>query len=168
MPPLTDDEVAAFLDERGHLVRIATVDDDGMPLVIPAWYLHRDRRVFFTPRARSAWRAYLERDPRVCIVVDEEAAPYRKVVARGRVDTVHPAGDEDAWREDVYRALACRYLDDAVADAYLTATWNEPRPLLALSLADAEVTTWRMPVTGEDPRGIWASRYYHDRPSGER
>ena len=36
MPKLTDDELAAFLDEREHLARIGTVDDDGFPRVLPA------------------------------------------------------------------------------------------------------------------------------------
>ena len=39
MPKLTEDEVFAFLDEREHLVRIGTVDADGMPRVVLLWFI---------------------------------------------------------------------------------------------------------------------------------
>jgi hypothetical protein len=39
MPKLTNDEVEKFLSERGHLARIGTVDTDGMPRVLPLWFI---------------------------------------------------------------------------------------------------------------------------------
>ena len=89
MPRLVAAERDAFLAEPGHLVRIATVDDDGLPLLVPAWFIHRYDALLVTPRERSAWLAHLRRDPRTCFAVDEEALPYRKVVARGSVTIVH-------------------------------------------------------------------------------
>ena len=47
MPGLSDDQVAAFLDEPGHLARIATTDVDGMPRVLPLWFVHIDGRILF-------------------------------------------------------------------------------------------------------------------------
>jgi hypothetical protein len=44
MPRLTDDEVVAFLDEPGHLVRIGTVDADGFPQHRQALRSRRRRR----------------------------------------------------------------------------------------------------------------------------
>ena len=41
MPKLTNDEVQEFLGERGHLARIGTVDADGMPRVLPLWFIIR-------------------------------------------------------------------------------------------------------------------------------
>ena len=158
MPKMSDAEVEAFLDEPGHLLRIATVDADGHPSVTPIWYVHEDGRLLVTPRERSSWWADLQRDPRVCVVVDEDALPYRKVIARGTIEVVHGPGEDDAWR-DRYRRIAERYVGPDGADAYLRATWDEPRALLAIGLEGA--TTWRMPVAGEAPEGIWAARYYH-------
>jgi nitroimidazol reductase NimA-like FMN-containing flavoprotein (pyridoxamine 5'-phosphate oxidase superfamily) len=161
VPGLTSEEVAAFLDEPGHLVRIGTTDDAGMPLVVPTWFIVRDGRFLVTPRERSSWFAHLRRDPRVCFTVDEQAGAYRKVVLRGRVEVVHDLGHDDEWR-DVYRAITLRYVPEAFGDAYLQDTWDEPRALLGLPLDAAEVTTWRMPVReGEDPLAVWAPRYYH-------
>jgi PPOX class probable F420-dependent enzyme len=162
VPKLTPDEVSSFLEEPGHLVRIATIDADGAPYIVPIWFAFESGRIWMTPRERSAWWGHVRRDPRIAAVVDEEALPYRKVVVRGEVDIVHPPGNDDAWR-GLYRRIACRYTPEEAADAYLTATHDEPRALLAIDCDPSTVTTWRMPVPGEDPTGIWAARYYHAR-----
>ena len=160
MPKLSADEVRAFLGEREHLVRLATVDDDGAPHVVPIWFVFEEDRIWMTPRERAAWWTDVQHDQRVALVIDEEASPYRKVIARGSVEIVHGLGEDDAWR-DRYRRIAMRYTPEAAADAYLTNTHDEPRALLALDCDPSSVTTWRMPVPGEDPKGIWAPRYYH-------
>ena len=160
MPRLRPEEVRAFLGEPEHLVRLATVDDDGAPHVVPIWFVFEDDRIWITPRERSTWWGHVQREPRVAMVIDEEASPYRKVIVRGPIEIVHGLGEDDAWR-DRYRRIACRYTPDEWADAYLTNTHDEPRALLALDCNPSTVTTWRMPVAGEDPKGIWADRYYH-------
>jgi len=161
MPGLTADEVAAFLDQPRHLVRIGTVDESGTPLVVPTWFIVRDGTFLVTPRERSAWLGHLRRHPRVCFTVDENDPPYRKVVLRGTVRFVHDLGHDDEWR-DVYRAITMRYVPEEWGDAYLTDTHDEPRALLGLDLANAETTTWRMPAhPGENPLAVWAPRYYH-------
>jgi hypothetical protein len=94
VPVMSAAEVAAFLDEPGHLLRLATVDDD-------------------------------------------------------------------AWR-DLYRDIAYRYVDKDAADAYVDNTIDQPRALLAVPLSGSKVTTWRMPLEGENQTGIWHRRYYLD------
>ncbi len=164
MPGMTDEEVVAFLHEPDHLVRIGTVDPDGMPLVVPTWFIVEDGVFLVTPRERSSWFANLQRDPRICLTVDESVGPYRKVVLRGRVETVFPPGDDDCWR-DVYRRITMRYVPPEWGDAYLADTHDEPRALLGLPIDEAELTSWRMPArAGEDPLAVWAPRYYHRPP----
>jgi nitroimidazol reductase NimA-like FMN-containing flavoprotein (pyridoxamine 5'-phosphate oxidase superfamily) len=159
MPKLTQDEVETFLREPGHLLRVATVDQDGTPRVVPVWYLFRDGEILFTPRGRSELKANVERDQRVGLCIDEEAAPYRKMTAQGSVRFVHQAGEERAW-DDVYKAIATRYTPEPWADHYIESTMDQPRPLVALKLADARVKTWRMPGQDEHASGIWAKHYY--------
>jgi PPOX class probable F420-dependent enzyme len=163
MPKLTDDEVVAFLQEPGRLVRVATVDEDGMPRNVPIWFILHDGMVVFTPRDRSVFLGNLLRDPRVGLTIDEEPLPYRKVTIQGRAELLHPPGEDDAWR-DLYRDIAARYVPREDADAYVDNTIDQPRALLGVPLdpARSKVTTWRMPVEGEDPTGIWHRRYYHD------
>ncbi len=159
MPRMSESELLAFLAEPGHLVRIGTVDADGMPRVAPAWFLYRDGEILFTPRAASVFLHNLRRDPRVALSIDEEALPYRKLSVQGGCRIMHETGADDAWRE-TYRAIARRYVPPASADAYIQNTIDQPRALIAVALAESRVTSWRMPVGGEARTGIWARRYY--------
>ncbi len=161
MPVLTDDEQATFLDERGILMRIAVVRADGAPLVTPIWFIHRDGAIYFTPREKSEWFACLRRDPRVSLCIDEQPHPYRKVIVDGKAELVHDIGNDDEWR-DLYLDIAKRYVNDEGAEGYVRNTINEPRGLYRVVLEDAKVRSWRMPIEGEDPEGIWHKRYYGD------
>lgn len=161
MPKLTSEEFDTFLDERGHLARIATVDADGLPRVLPLWFIAIDGQLLFTPRSPAVIWKNIVRDPRIGICIDEEASPWRKITVQGLVRVVHEPGSDDAWR-DIYRRIAKRYVADDAADGYVDGTDDQPRALCAVDLAapTTKVVTWRMPVPGEDPRGIWAKRYY--------
>lgn len=161
MPKMSHDEVLAFLAEPGHLVRIGNVDRDGMPRVVPTWFVGVDGEVLFTPRAPAAFLANIRRDARIGLSIDEDALPYRKVTVQGRARIVHEPGADDVWRE-LYRTIAKRYVPAEAADAYVDGTIDQPRALVAVPLAGSVVTTWRMPVEGEDPTGIWHRRYYGD------
>lgn len=162
MPGLSDDELTAFLDEPRHLLRLGTLGTDGLPRVVPIWFIHRDDALWFTPRAKSAWLDDLRADAGVCATIDESAGSMRKLVARGRAELVHDLGSDDTWR-DMYREIACRYTPEQFADAYITDTIEEPRALYRLDLAGADVSTWRMPIrdNGEDPLAVWGKQYYH-------
>ncbi len=161
MPKLDDDALTAFLEEPGHLLRIGTVDADGMPRVTPTWFLHRDGEILFTPRSASVFLANIRRDPRVGLVIDETALPYRKVNIAGPARIIHDLGADDVWRP-VYRAIAERYIAPEAAESYIQGTIDQPRALIGVELAAARLTTWRMPVGDEDGTGIWARRYYGD------
>lgn len=159
MPKLDAEEREAFLDERLHLLRVATVDEGGMPRLAPVWFIHEAGEILFTPRSQSVFLANLRRDGRAALSVDEDALPYRKVSVQGTCEIRHDVGQDDAWR-DTYRRIVERYLDVDAAARYLRATADQARALVAMPLADAEVTSWRMPLEGEPATGIWASRYY--------
>ena len=81
MPRLSTDETLAFLAEPGCLLRLATVDDDGMPRLSPVWFTHSVDEgaelgtVWFTPRERSVFLANLRRDPGLALSIDEAAGP---------------------------------------------------------------------------------------------
>ena len=162
MPKMTATEVTDFLAERGHLLRLGTVDADLMPSVVPIWFLHRDDKIWFTPRAKSAWFGHLRNNANVCCTIDESTGSMRKVMARGQAELVHDVGNDDEWR-DIYRDITLRYTPESFANAYLTDTKDEPRGLWSLDLTSAKVETWRMPTgEGEDRLAVWAPKYYHD------
>lgn len=163
MPKLTDDEQRDFLAEPGHLLRVATVDHDGMPRNVPVWFISEHGRIVFTPRVHSVFLANMLRDPRVGLTIDEEPLPYRKVTIQGDAELLHAPGEDDVWR-DLYLEIASRYVPRTEAEAYVRNTIDQPRALLGVSLdtSISRVSTWRMPLDDEDPTGIWARRYYSD------
>lgn len=159
MPKLSQIEIDDFLAERNHLARIATVRADGAPTVVPVWFIHERGHVLITPRKHSAFLANLRREPRVAITIDEDTGLYRKVLVEGVAKILHEVGEDRKW-DDVYRRIACRYVDEAGADFYLSETRDQPRALIGVEFATAKVTTWRMPNADEPYSGIWARRYY--------
>lgn len=163
MPRLTANEIDGFLGERGHLLRVATVDEDGYPSVVPIWFVRDGEDLLFTPRGPSVFLANIRRDPRVGLSIDEDPLPYRKLTVRGTARIVHEPGNDDAWR-DLYRSIAKRYIEDDAADSYVDNTIDQPRALIAVSMtaAGSRTTTWRMPVGDEDGTGIWHRRYFRD------
>jgi len=161
MPKLSPAERVRFLDEPGHLLRVGTIDADGFPSVLPIWFIREGDDILFTPRGPAVFLANIRRDPRVGLSIDEDPLPYRKISVRGTARIVHEPGDDDQWR-DLYRRIAKRYVPDEAADAYVDETIDQPRALVAVSMTadDTRLTTWRMPVEGEDGTGIWHRRYY--------
>jgi len=121
MPQLSAAETEAFLDETGHLLRLATVDDDGYPRVVPIWFIRQGDDLLFTPRGPSVFLANIRRDPRIALTVDEDALPYRKVTVQGTARVLHEPGDDDVWR-DLYRVIATRYIPGEQADDYIQNT----------------------------------------------
>jgi PPOX class probable F420-dependent enzyme len=156
---MSDDERDQFLAEPALLMRIGTVRADGSPLVAPIWYLYQDGAIWFTPREKSEWLANLRRDPRVCLDIDEQALPYRKVIVEGRAELVHDLGNDDRWRE-LYRRIARRYGPEEMVEQYIQETIDQPRALMRVRLEGAEVKTWRMPHAGEPYEGMWHRRYF--------
>ncbi|MDH3640960.1 MAG: pyridoxamine 5'-phosphate oxidase family protein [Gammaproteobacteria bacterium] len=159
MPTLSRTEQTEFLAERGIVMRVAVVREDGSPLVTPIWFLHEDGAIWFTPREKSEWFACLRRDPRVALCIDEQPLPYRKVIVEGEAELVHDIGNDDEWR-DQYRRIAKRYVSEDEAEAYVQNTIDQPRGLYRVELASATVKSWRMPEATEAPEGIWHQRYY--------
>ena len=159
MPKLSQKEMQDFLQERGHLARIATLRPDKAPSVVPVWFTCEGDKILITPRKHSAFYSNIKHDPRVAITIDEAAGRYRKILVEGQARILFEPGHDDQWR-DIYRRIACRYIDDESADYYLTETLDQPRALIAVELANAQVTTWRMPQEGEPYSGIWHRRYY--------
>lgn len=159
MPKLTAAEMDEFLNEPGHLARIATLKADGAPSVVPVWFVYENGKIHITPRKHSEFGKNLRCDRRVAITIDEEGGVYRKVIVEGRADFLYEDGEDAKWR-DLYRRISCRYVDEASADYYITETIDQPRSLIAVELAKSKVLSWRMPREGEPYTGIWAKRYY--------
>jgi nitroimidazol reductase NimA-like FMN-containing flavoprotein (pyridoxamine 5'-phosphate oxidase superfamily) len=174
MPRLTAQEIERLLSRNG-IVHLAVVADDGSPLVVPLGYVYRDRQILLTARERVTWLGHIRRDPRVCLSIDSPRYPLAKVTVRGEATIVYEPGEDDQWRDrrvpvamsDRSGPIAVRpdgVEEWALDEAYRNMTWDEPRALVAVDLDRSTVTSWRLPVVGEQASEVWAARYYRGEP----
>jgi PPOX class probable F420-dependent enzyme len=66
------------------------VRQDGRPGQAPVWYVHRDGVFHLNVATGSAKHRALQRDPRVCVTIQDERPPYRAVL----FDAVAEMSDE--------------------------------------------------------------------------
>ncbi len=139
------DEIAEFLAEP-VFTRLATVDAEGWPYVVPVWHEWEDERLWIIGREKSAWAAHLVREPRCAVTIDE-VDTQRKVVAQCLSEVVEEPNVGGRWVE-IARRMSLRYLGEHGPD-YLVPTLESPRWLFRLR--PVRVWTWQ----GND----WAPRY---------
>ncbi len=84
---MSGEEIRAFLSHDARTGKLATVRPDGSPHVAPIWFVVDDDGtvVFTTGRDTVKGRA-LQRDPRISMVVDDEAPPFAYVRVDGTAD----------------------------------------------------------------------------------
>jgi nitroimidazol reductase NimA-like FMN-containing flavoprotein (pyridoxamine 5'-phosphate oxidase superfamily) len=101
------------LAEEAELLRLAFVDRQGYPRVVPVWFVQIDGAYYIGIGTSSAkWKA-MQRNPHVGWVIDGgPRAHYRGVSMRGLAEEVREA----SWRARVYEGLGRKYFgaaDDA-------------------------------------------------------
>ncbi len=139
-------EVDSFLAE-GKVCRLACLDQEGWPYVVPTWFQWADGGFWIIPRERSIWAGYLKRDGRVSLSIDDDGAPYRKVQVKGTAELVEEPNVGGRW-VGIANEMSYRYLGEHGPD-YLVPTLNEPRWLFFVR--PVKITTWQ----GVD----WAKKY---------
>jgi hypothetical protein len=144
--PLSAAEIEEFL-AGPHIARVACMDDEGWPYVVPCWQEWDGAGWWVIPRERSAWAAYLDRDPRCAVTVDEDGGGQRKVIAQCTAEIVERPNVGGGWVPIATR-MAMRYLGEN-GPLYLEPTLDKPRWLLRLQ--PRQLITWQ----GQD----WAKRY---------
>jgi PPOX class probable F420-dependent enzyme len=115
-------ELRAFLDQPRTFARIATVGANGAPQVTTMWFRREGDTLRLVCEPDAAKARNIRRNPRVAVVVEDPADPYRYFQFRG------PATVEDdrAAADEETRKLAYRYLGQERGDAYLASAAGEP------------------------------------------
>jgi len=67
---LTDDEVAAFIEEQ-RSATMATVGPTGVPHLVAMWYGVVDGQIWFETKGRSQKAVNLRRDPRITVLLED-------------------------------------------------------------------------------------------------
>jgi nitroimidazol reductase NimA-like FMN-containing flavoprotein (pyridoxamine 5'-phosphate oxidase superfamily) len=96
--------------EEAELLRLAFVDRQGYPRVVPVWFVLIDGAYYIGIGTASAkWKA-MQRNPRVGWVIDGGTqGHYKGASMRGRAEEVREA----TWRARVYDALGQKYFGAA-------------------------------------------------------
>jgi hypothetical protein len=120
---------------------------------VPLWFAWFERKLYVVARERAVWVEYIRREPRVGVLIDEEARRHRRVQMTATAAIVEgpvPRGQGSArWRQ-LDQLLVGRYMSDAPGQAYAQLTADRPRYLVELT--PVQVTTWS--------GGLWHRRYY--------
>ena len=145
--PITGEELERFL--RLPLVAsLGCVDESGAPYVVPTWFEYDGESFWLVPRAKSRWARYLQRDPRVCLSIDQRSGPSARAQVFGRAEIVEEPNVGGAW-VPVATRMAERYLGAEDGPKYLVPTLDRPRWLIRVRRG--RITTWA--------GGGWHPRY---------
>ncbi len=110
--------------QAARVARLATVDGDGKPHVVPVWVDHEDGKVVLNTAEGRAWPANLRRNGNAVLNVMNLENPYEYVEIVGRlVEDTHDGADEHI------DAMAKKYLGQ---DTYPFRAPGERRVILAI------------------------------------
>jgi PPOX class probable F420-dependent enzyme len=148
---LTSDELSEFLYQP-YLARLATVQEDGAPHIVPVWHDYDGQALYIVARARSAYVGHIQREPRVALSIVEGA----QVLIQGRAEIVEGPAVGGRWVDIAYR-MARKYGGPGGAD-YIDSTLDRPRTLIRIT--PDKIVSW----TGEG----WHPRYTQSAVSNQR
>jgi PPOX class probable F420-dependent enzyme len=111
---MTPAEIRGFLLHGTRTAKVATAMADGRPHVMPVWFVLDGEQIVFMTGATSTKGRNMRRDPRIALVVDEEAPPYAFVHVRGRVTI---GEDLDELRRFATE-IGARYMGEERADEF--------------------------------------------------
>lgn len=109
-------EVEAFLSHGTRTGKLATVRADGRPHITPVWFVIDPATgdILFNTGADSVKGKNLQRDPRVSLLVDEEAPPYAFVQIEGSAALSSDLNEMLPWST----AIGGRYMGADKAEAF--------------------------------------------------
>jgi nitroimidazol reductase NimA-like FMN-containing flavoprotein (pyridoxamine 5'-phosphate oxidase superfamily) len=125
--------------EQAELLRLAFLDSQGYPRVVPVWFVLLDGAYYIGIGATSAkWKA-MQREARVGWVIDGGTRDhYKGASMRGRAEEVRdPSG-----RARVYEALRSKYFAAAEAAEFVNifGEVDDPESVYVRLLPDAALT----------------------------
>jgi PPOX class probable F420-dependent enzyme len=138
---LTSDEIQDLL-RRPVPARLATLDPDGYPSIVPVWIEWDGTTAWIVARAGAAYVDNLRRDPRVGLSVVDPDDPDRRVQVRGRAKIAAGPGPLTGRTLEIARAMAQRH-EGAAGLAYIDETLDWPRVLVAITAN--QIRSWGSP-----------------------
>ncbi|MGH2512832.1 MAG: TIGR03618 family F420-dependent PPOX class oxidoreductase [Candidatus Limnocylindrales bacterium] len=116
---------------RPLVARLATIDPDGYPAIVPVWIDWDGRAAWLVVRATARFVEDLRRDPRVGLSIVADDDPDLRVQVRGRATIVEGPGPLKGRLLALTRTLAERY-EGAAGAAYVESSRDWPRCLVRI------------------------------------
>jgi nitroimidazol reductase NimA-like FMN-containing flavoprotein (pyridoxamine 5'-phosphate oxidase superfamily) len=94
--PVTESEVERFLLEGKLNIQIATIDEEGYPIVQPIWFVfNRDTRKIYsgTPKATRKIENIKRNPDKVHFSIDDENFPYKGVKGRAEARIIQGSNE---------------------------------------------------------------------------
>ena len=148
-------EAIDALLRRPLLARLATIDGEGYPAIVPVWFEWDGERLWIVARARARYVADLMRDPRVAVSVIADDDPDLRIQIRGRAEVVAGPAALDGETLALARRLAERYEGLAGLD-YIETSRSWERCLIRI--VPDRIVSWGSPD--------WHPRYVDPPPGG--
>ncbi len=114
MQEMAGDEWKAFILSGPHTAKVATVRQDGRPHVVPVWFDLDGDQIVFTTWHESVKARTIQRDPRLCLCVDDERQPFAYVMIEGRASLHADLAELRRWAG----RIAGRYMGQEAAARY--------------------------------------------------
>jgi PPOX class probable F420-dependent enzyme len=111
---MTPAEYKAFLLETARTGKLATVRRDGRPHIVPIWFDLDGDDLIFTTWHKSVKAVNMQRDPRVCLCIDDETPPFAYVQIEGTAVFSDDMAELRRWAT----RIGGRYMGADQAEAY--------------------------------------------------
>ena len=135
---MSSEEVKEFL--AGPVVaRIATIDEEGLPYITPAWQEWDGEALWVVPREKSAWVKHIKHDPNVAVSCAMDGGTYKRVLFRGKAEIITGPAPMEGKCLEVASRMATRFLGEHGPE-YLVPTYDRPRYLI--KIVPAKTITW--------------------------
>lgn len=140
---LSADEAWSVVEEA-HTGILGTLRRDGVPIMLPVWFVVHEHRIYLRTGADSKKARRLGRDPRASFLVEsgERWAELQAVHLTGRVERLNEPADLVALVEDRFDAKYARFRTASARMSTATRSYYaKPRALFCFS-PDERILSW--------------------------
>jgi nitroimidazol reductase NimA-like FMN-containing flavoprotein (pyridoxamine 5'-phosphate oxidase superfamily) len=123
MPPLTTDELVAFLNEA-PIARLSSMNPDGTIHSAPVYFKYNDGDILIGTQEVTRKVRNSKQNPKVTVLIDNQAPPYKGVVIYGNAELDY----EDVIAKRV--AIFERYMPTENAQQLATGLANNHVPVI--------------------------------------
>ena len=136
---LTTTEIDDLL-ARPLVSRLATVQPDGAPYVVPIWHYWDGEALWIIPRGRSAFVEHIRNEPRVFFSCADDETGHARVSIAGTAEIVEGPSKMAGRMLEIAREMGGRYVGPPGLE-YIERTIDRPRYLVRID--PVKIMSWK-------------------------